>query len=267
MDAVQLFVQSPCAWRFPEHDPADLEAFRAQREELGIQAVTVHALYLLNLASPKDDFYEKSVTTLRSTMDAACAIEADAVVFHVGSHLGSGFEAGLERMVPALLQCLERCSETTWLCMENAAGTGDTVGRSLKELAAIYEAAGRHERLGVCLDSCHLFASGYDVTDRKVLDGLLSDLEERPARQHRRRPDGREARRLRRPPEAAEVARAARSPGHRRPRAGRRSNDEATRAARESYEAIRAKIRNEGSPTGSSWNSGLTHPSSSLRLS
>jgi len=179
MDAVQLFAQSPRAWRFPEHDPADLEKFRRRREELGIQAVTVHALYLLNLASPKDDFYEKSVTTLRSTMDAACAIEADAVVFHVGSHLGSGFEAALERVVPALLQCLERCSETTWLCMENAAGTGDTVGRSLDELVAIYDAAGRHERLGVCLDSCHLFASGYDVSDPKVLDGLIAELDER----------------------------------------------------------------------------------------
>jgi deoxyribonuclease IV len=179
MDAVQLFAQSPRTWRFPEHDPADLEAFKHRRAELGIQAVTIHALYLLNLASPKDDFYEKSVATLRSTVDTACAIEADAVVFHVGSHLGSGFEAGLERVVPALRQCLERCSETTWLCMENAAGTGDTVGRSLDELASIYDAAGRHERLGVCLDSCHLFASGYDVTDRATLDGLLAELDER----------------------------------------------------------------------------------------
>src|SRR5260370_25756676 len=86
MDSVQLVVQSLRAWRFPDHDPADLEAFRARREELGIGAVAVHALYLLNLASPNEDFYEKSVTTLRSTVDAACAIGADAVVFHVGSH-------------------------------------------------------------------------------------------------------------------------------------------------------------------------------------
>ena len=140
---------------------------------------TIHALYLLNLASPNDELYEKSVTTLRSTMDAACAIEADAVVFHVGSHQGAGFEAGLERVVPALLLCLERCSETTWLCMENTAGAGDTIGRSLDELEALYEAAGRHERLGVCLDSCHLFASGYDITDPAVLDDLLSELDER----------------------------------------------------------------------------------------
>ena len=75
MDSVQLFAQSPRAWRFPEHDPADLQAFRARREELGIGAVTVHALYLINLASPKDDFYEKSVATLssRPLASAACA--------------------------------------------------------------------------------------------------------------------------------------------------------------------------------------------------
>jgi deoxyribonuclease-4 len=178
MDCVQLFVQSPRAWRFPEHDPADLEAFRRRREELGIGAVSVHALYLINLASPKKDFYEKSVATLRSTVDTACAIGAEAVVFHVGSHLGSGFEAALERVVPALAETLERCNETTWLCMENTAGTGGTIGRSLEELAALYDALDRHARLGVCLDSCHLYASGYDVTERGELDKVVAQLDE-----------------------------------------------------------------------------------------
>jgi deoxyribonuclease-4 len=177
MDSVQLFAQSPRTWRFPDHDPADLEAFKARREELGIGAVTIHALYLLNLASPKADFYEKSVETLSKTVDAACAIGAEAVVFHVGSHQGAGFDAGLERVVPALAQALERCSETTWLCMENTAGTGDTIGRSLEELAALYEALERHPRLGVCLDSCHLFASGYDVTDAGELDRVVKQLD------------------------------------------------------------------------------------------
>jgi deoxyribonuclease-4 len=177
MDAVQLFVQSPRAWRFPEHDPSDLEAFRERREELEVGAVAVHALYLLNLASPKQDFYEKSVTTLRSTVKTACAIGAEAVVFHVGSHLGSGFEAALERVVPALAEALESCNDTTWLCMENTAGTGGTIGRSLEELAALYEALEGHPRLGVCLDSCHLFASGYDVTDRGELDKTLAQLD------------------------------------------------------------------------------------------
>jgi deoxyribonuclease IV len=177
MDAVQLFAQSPRTWRFPEHDPADLRAFRTRREELGIGAVSIHALYLLNLASPKDDFYEKSVETLQKTVDTACAIGAEAVVFHVGSHLGSGFEAGLERAVPALREALERCSETTWLCMENSAGTGGTIGRSLDELAALFEALDHHERLGVCLDSCHLYASGYDVTSPSAMDEVVDEVE------------------------------------------------------------------------------------------
>ena len=177
MDSVQLFAQSPRTWRFPDHDPADLEAFKARREELGIGAVAIHAVYLLNLASTKADFYEKSVETLSKTVDAACAIGAEAVVFHVGSHQGAGFEAGVKRVVPALAKALERCNDTTWLCMENTAGTGDTIGRSLEELAALYEALERHPRLGVCLDSCHLFASGYDVTDPEELDRVVQQLD------------------------------------------------------------------------------------------
>jgi deoxyribonuclease-4 len=179
VDSVQLFVQSPRTWRFPEHDPADLASFRTRRGELGLGGVLVHALYLLNLASPNEDFYGKSVTTLRLTVDAACAIEADAVVFHVGSHQGAGFDAGLGRVVPALGQALERCSDTTWLLLENSAGAGGTIGRSVDELAALYEALGRHPRLGVCLDSCHLWVSGFDVTARDRLDELLEELDGR----------------------------------------------------------------------------------------
>ena len=177
-EVVQLFAQSPRAWRFPNHDPKDLEAFRSRRDELGIPAL-VHALYLVNLAAPDDGIYSKSVDTMRSTVDAACAIDADAVVFHIGSHLGAGFEAGLERVVPAMAQVLERSNDRTWVLMENTAGAGGTIGRSIDELALIFDALGRHERLGICLDSCHLFVSGVDVTDRRVLDGLLADLDER----------------------------------------------------------------------------------------
>jgi deoxyribonuclease-4 len=177
-EAVQLFVQSPRTWRFPAHDPADLEAFRSKREEAGLP-VLVHALYLVNLAAPDDAIYSKSVDTMRATVDAACAIEADAVVFHLGSHLGAGFETGLERVVPAVKQVLERCNERTWLLIENSAGAGGTIGRSIDELAAIFAALGRHERLGVCLDSCHLFVSGVDVTDPTVMNALLEDIDER----------------------------------------------------------------------------------------
>ena len=177
-NALQLFVQSPRAWRFPNHDPEVLAGFPERAREAGIEAVLVHAIYLCNFASPDDVIYEKSVSTLASTVDAACAIDADGVVFHVGSHLGSGFEAGLERAAPAVQLVLERCSDKTWLLMENSAGTGGTIGRSLEELATLVERLGRHPRLGICLDSCHLWASGYDVTDPRALDALLDEFDE-----------------------------------------------------------------------------------------
>ena len=178
-DAMQLFAQSPRMWRFPDHAQEDLARFRERRAELGLASVLVHALYLVNLAAPDGEVYRKSVETMRSTMRAACAIEADGVVFHVGSHLGSGFEAGLERALPALRQVLEECSDTTWLLLENSAGAGGTIGRSLDEIAALVEALDLHPRLGICLDSCHLYVSGIDVTDRAVLEEALGELESR----------------------------------------------------------------------------------------
>jgi deoxyribonuclease-4 len=177
-EAVQLFVQSPRTWRFPNHDESDLEAFRAKREAAGLPAL-VHSLYLVNLAAPDDAIYEKSVETMQATVDAACAIEAEAVIFHVGSHLGAGFETGLERVVPALQQVLDRCNERTWLLMENSAGAGGTIGRSIDELAMIFDALGGHERLGLCLDSCHLFVSGVDVTDAATWNAVLDDIDQR----------------------------------------------------------------------------------------
>jgi deoxyribonuclease IV len=178
-DCVQIFTQSPRTWRPTNHDPANFERFKERRAEAGIGAVVCHALYLINLASPDDGIYAKSVAALENTVDVACGIDADGVVFHVGSHLGSGFEAGLERAVPALREALKRCSEATWLLIENTAGAGGTIGRSIEELAALYDAADAHERLGICLDSCHLYASGYDVTQRRELDRVLGEIDER----------------------------------------------------------------------------------------
>jgi deoxyribonuclease-4 len=176
-DAVQLFAQSPRAWRYPEHDPAVLERFRERRPEAGQKAVLIHALYLLNLASPNDELYEKSAETLKKTVQTGCAIEADAVVFHVGSHLGAGLDAGIDRVVGAVRQVLELCSDTTWLLVENTAGAGDTIGRSVDELTLIFERLDGHPRLGLCLDSCHLFASGYDVTSEEALEALLAEVD------------------------------------------------------------------------------------------
>jgi deoxyribonuclease IV len=177
-DAVQIFTQSPRTWRPTNHDPANFERFKRRRAEVGIDGVVCHAVYLLNLATTKDEIYDKSVAALLNTVDVGCAIEADGVVFHVGSHLGAGFEAGLERAVPALEQALERCSETTWLLIENSAGAGGTIGRSIDELAVLVEGLGHHPRVGICLDSCHLWVSGTDVTDPGALNACLDEVDE-----------------------------------------------------------------------------------------
>jgi len=176
-DSVQVFTQSPRMWRPTNHPPENFERFKERRAEAGIGGVLCHALYLVNLASPKDDLYEKSVAALANTVDVGCAIDADGVVFHIGSHLGAGLDAGLDRVVAAMRVVLERCSDTTWLLMENSAGTGATIGRSIEELAVLFDRLDGHPRLGVCLDSCHLYASGYDVTDPGGLDAALDELE------------------------------------------------------------------------------------------
>ena len=112
-------------------------------------------------------------------MKTADATGADAVVFHVGSHLGYGFDDALDVVAPQLRDLLELTTDELWLCMENAAGAGGTIGRSVAELEALFDRLDGHRRLGICLDSCHWWASGVDVTDAAVLDEALEDLDRR----------------------------------------------------------------------------------------
>jgi len=173
---LQVFTQSPRMWKATVHKPEAIERFRARRAEVGLEGVICHALYLCNLASA--EFREKSVGALRATLATAEQIEADAVVFHVGSHLGAGFEASLETVVEAIREVLAGYEGAPWLAMENSAGPGGTIGRSIEELATLVDALDRHPRLGICLDSCHLFASGYDVRDPGVVDALAAEVDE-----------------------------------------------------------------------------------------
>ena len=140
-----------------------------------IQNVLVHALYLCNLAAP-DDPFTKDFATLRATIDTACAIDADGVVVHVGSHLGTGFDAGLDRGVrrSAGARALLRRDLAAARELRRAGGT---IGRSLDELAALVDALGGHPRLGICLDSCHLYVSGIDVGDPEAVAEVLADLD------------------------------------------------------------------------------------------
>ncbi len=176
-DCVQVFTQSPRMWKPTAHKPEAIERFRTRRAEAGIGGVVCHALYLCNLAAPDDAIYARSITAISATLDAATAIEAGAVIFHVGSHLGAGFEVGLPRVTAALGQILNGCDGDTWLLMENSAGPGGTIGRSIGELATLVEALDRHPRLGICLDSCHLYASGYDVTSLDAVDELVREVD------------------------------------------------------------------------------------------
>jgi deoxyribonuclease-4 len=176
-DCVQLFTQSPRMWRPTNHSPEAIERFREKRAAAGIGGVVCHALYLVNLAAPDAAIRKKSVATMQVTLDTAEAIGADGVIFHVGSHLGAGFKRGLDRTSKALAQVLEHADGDTWLLMENSAGAGGTIGRSLEELHTLLERLDHHPRLGVCLDSCHLYVSGYDVTDPTVVAALVEEID------------------------------------------------------------------------------------------
>jgi deoxyribonuclease-4 len=178
-NAVQVFAQSPRMWRPTEHAPEELERFRARRRQARVRSVSCHALYLVNLASRDAEIRASSLAALRATMETARGIGADSVVLHVGSHLGYGFDEAVEIVTPALRELLELTTDDLWLCMENTAGAGGTIGRGVDELATLCDAVDRHPRLGVCIDSCHWWASGVDVTDADALDAALRELDAR----------------------------------------------------------------------------------------
>ena len=177
-DAVQVFTQSPRMWRPTDHTPDELGRFAARREEVGIASVVCHALYLVNLAASDREIHKKSVSAMRASLETAAAIGADGVVFHLGSHLGDGIAKGLKRALPPLRRLLELTDDRLWLILENSAGAGGTMGRSVEELAQVFDALAGHRRLGICLDSCHWWVSGVDVTDPASLDDALAELDE-----------------------------------------------------------------------------------------
>jgi deoxyribonuclease-4 len=166
-------------WKPTAHSEEELERFRARRKEARVRHVACHAPYLVNLASRDREIRSKSVAALGATMETARAIEADAVVFHVGSHLGYGFAEAVEIVATELRELLELTTDRLWLCLENTAGAGGTIGRSADELGVLVDALDGHRRLGLCLDSCHWWASGIDVTSATALEDALGDLDAR----------------------------------------------------------------------------------------
>jgi deoxyribonuclease-4 len=176
--SLQVFPQSPRIWKPAVHSDEHLARFR----ELAVEADQVavcHAPYLVNLAGTDDLTVERSEAVLAQALRTARGMGALAVIVHLGSHLGSGFEAGLERAAPVLERVLELAGDGTWLLLENTAGAGGTMGRTIEELARVLERCSGHPWLGVCLDSAHLYASGTDVGDPAAVDALLDELDAR----------------------------------------------------------------------------------------
>jgi deoxyribonuclease-4 len=175
--SIQVFTTSPRAWKAQTHPPENLEQFRARRAETDL-AVVCHASYLINLAGSDDLVVERSRVALAACCQVAAGLDAEAVIVHVGSHLGDGLEAGLERIESALGSVLAELPDDLWLLLENTAGAGGTIGRTVDELVAVIERC-PHPRLGVCLDSCHLFASGVDIGDPAAFSAFLEALDAR----------------------------------------------------------------------------------------
>lgn len=210
---LQLFTDNPTAWRRRVAPPRDLDAFRARLAELGIDPVVVHAPYLLNLASPDDAIWARSVALLAKELEVAPAFRARAIVLHLGSHLGSGTAAGIDRLARGIAAALRaaapgalpgnvaadqesdgarptssRSSEgdgtaAVRILLENSAGSGDAVGATIAELAAVVgavEAAGvPASRIGVCLDTAHAWSAGIAIDRAEAVDALLEEIERR----------------------------------------------------------------------------------------
>lgn len=171
--AIQIFNQSPRMWRPTAYAAQDVKDFRQAMEASEIDAVLIHAVYLLNCASEDEDIAAKSLTSLTHSLRTGERIGACGVVLHPGSakkgHVGEAIERAGKTIARALGD-----SEGCELHLENTAGAGGTLGRSFEELAQLIEAAGGDRRLGVCLDSCHLLASGYDIRTPQGMDEVLS---------------------------------------------------------------------------------------------
>jgi deoxyribonuclease-4 len=173
-DAIQIFNQSPRMWRPTEWKKPDVEEFRARMADGPIKSVVIHAVYLINAAAKDPEVREKSLSSLAHALRVGDAIGADGVVFHPGSTVGEPYDEAMERVGEAIRHALAE-SEQCPLLLEDTAGAGGTLGRDFGELARLIEMSGGGERLGVCLDSCHMLASGYDITTADKLDAVIDD--------------------------------------------------------------------------------------------
>jgi len=177
-DAIQIFSKSPQMWEGPPIAPEAAAAFREAVVAEQIRATSVHHGYLLNLATPKRPMLRRSRRAFLEEVRRAELLEVDSLIFHPGAHLGSGIDAGLALIAEGLEQTIQEVPEgKVRLVLENAAGQGTTLGSTFEQLARVLSAVDAPGRLGVALDTCHLFASGVDFRTEDGYGRMVDDLE------------------------------------------------------------------------------------------
>ena len=177
LQAVQIFTGNPSAWRSAPVDAKATALFKADLEEMDVRPALSHAMYLINLASPNPNFQKKSREALKAELERAEAYGLQYVVVHVGSHMGDGAQAGIHRVVAQLDKILSAAGGSAACLLETSAGGGAYVGAKFEDLAQILSRLPQHgARLGVCLDTAHAYASGYDVAGAQGMTRTLEEL-------------------------------------------------------------------------------------------
>ncbi len=177
-NAVQVFTKNNRQWKGPTIDPDDVQRWRTEMAAQGIVYAVSHASYLINLASPQDALWERSIEAQKDELARACAYGISHVVLHPGAHTGSGEEAGLARIAAGLNRIhneLPDCGSVTLL--EAMAGQGSCLGYSFAQLRRIIDRVDDQGRVGVCLDTCHLFAAGYDLRTEAGYERMMMELD------------------------------------------------------------------------------------------
>jgi deoxyribonuclease-4 len=177
-DAIQIFSKSPKMWAGPPIADEAAEAFRATVREVGLKATAVHHGYLVNLATPKKAMVTRSRKALLDEVGRASKVGVDGLILHPGAHMGEGTEAGIGRIIEGLNWVLEKAPDApVRLLLENAAGQGTAMCSTFPELRKVLDGVSDRSRVGVALDTCHLFAAGNDFRTPETYGALMDRLE------------------------------------------------------------------------------------------
>ncbi|KXA94881.1 endonuclease IV [candidate division MSBL1 archaeon SCGC-AAA259I09] len=172
----QIFAGSPRGWKVSRPEKDEAEKFRQKSEDRDVKPWIVHGTYLINFATPKSDLAEKSVKAVQGELDAAAALGIPYYVFHPGAHTGAGEEQGIQNIAERLSKI--DIPDGVKLLLENTAGKGTTLGKTFDQLDTMVRSSDySYSKLGICLDTCHMYAAGYDITEKQKLDDIIDDIE------------------------------------------------------------------------------------------